>query len=59
VSSLTLENGVKEGHFRGLTREEAELAYLNECKGLAMYGVHLFPAKVLLINGFSWMNPAC
>uniref|UniRef100_A0A915MF29 FERM domain-containing protein n=1 Tax=Meloidogyne javanica TaxID=6303 RepID=A0A915MF29_MELJA len=30
---------------RGLTRTEAELAYLNECKSLAMYGIHLFPAK--------------
>nr|CAD2193297.1 unnamed protein product [Meloidogyne enterolobii] len=30
---------------RGLTRTEAELAYLNECKSLAMYGIHLYPAK--------------
>uniref|UniRef100_A0A915EK33 FERM domain-containing protein n=1 Tax=Ditylenchus dipsaci TaxID=166011 RepID=A0A915EK33_9BILA len=32
-------------HNRGLTPPDAELAYLNECKELALYGVHLFPAK--------------
>uniref|UniRef100_A0A183CL21 Moesin/ezrin/radixin homolog 1 n=1 Tax=Globodera pallida TaxID=36090 RepID=A0A183CL21_GLOPA len=38
---------VREMHkqHRGLTPQEAELNYLNACKALAMYGVHLFPAK--------------
>ncbi|KAL3112220.1 hypothetical protein niasHT_016993 [Heterodera trifolii] len=38
---------VRELHrqHRGLTPQEAELGYLNACKVLAMYGVHLYPAK--------------
>lgn len=52
IAQLTTEqeqfcNKVGDLHklHRGLTRTEAELAYLNECKSLAMYGIHLYPAK--------------
>ncbi|KAF7638788.1 hypothetical protein Mgra_00001869 [Meloidogyne graminicola] len=40
-------NKVGELHklHRGLTRSEAELAYLNECKSLAIYGIHLLRSK--------------
>ncbi|KAI1726924.1 FERM central domain-containing protein [Ditylenchus destructor] len=47
VMSDELLDKVQELHkqYKGQTAPEAELAYLNECKILNMYGVHLFSAK--------------
>ncbi|KAI1728317.1 FERM central domain-containing protein [Ditylenchus destructor] len=47
VISDELLDKVQELHkqYKGQTAPEAELAYLNECKALNMYGVHLFSAK--------------
>lgn len=48
VQSEALTQQIMENHkqLKGLTPPEAELAYLNECRELPLYGTFQFPAKV-------------